>query len=358
MKNIMKKFASLALVTSLFVGTLAPTVMAAKPEDKGAQKTLTKTMQMKEGVNVKDSFTFDIEPTTDGPKVDTKEGAPQVEAAPDGLVKLEKTTTDPKVYKDGDSETLNLVYDTTILQNAAPTKVGTTKIFRVKITERKGNREGMIYDESVKYMDIYAWLIQKGKITYLNYQTVIYDKDGNKLKGLDFKNGYGKNPGNDPTPNDNVKELKVTKKLMEMDGKTQSEEEGPEFDVTIKIKGQVGDIFTFNNTPYEITDEEQGVEIKTTIKNKQTLTIDGLTDNDTVEVYESEDIRKTYEVTGQLLTGKALNKITDQTVTIINKQISPVPTGLLNTIAPFILIIGLAGGLGFVYFKKNKNELA
>lgn len=351
--NLVKKFASLALVTSLFVGTLAPTALAVVRPDGKVPRTLTKTMQMKDGVSVKESFTFEIEPTTEGPKPNNQKPAPE------GLVKLEKNSTDPtKVYTDGTSDTLNLVYDTAMMEQLANKTDPDTKVYRVKITEKKGNRDGMIYDESIKYMDIYVWYGTVGKYTNTFYKTVIYDKDGNKLAGLDFKNGYGKNPGNDPTPNDKVKELKVNKVLKKADGTESTDTK--EFDVTINIKGQVGDIFTYNGQTYEITEanEADGVYIDAKIKNKGTLTIDGLTDNDKVKVSESAEIKKTYTVTGELTKDTLVKDIENQTVTITNKEKIVIPTGLLNTIAPFILIIGLAGGLGFVYFKKNKNELA
>ena len=229
----------------------------------------------------------------------------------------------------------------------------------------------MTYDRSVKYLVVEANFSKKldkngnlTKVPQYHTRTFVYNEDfSKKLGSIEFKNGYGKDP--DGTDNTKVRVLKVSKAVKESDGNPSTEKD-EEFKITVKIKGQLGDIFTYNGVDYEVTPEkvETGVSIELTLKNGDEINIDGLTDQDGLIVTEekTDEINKKYNVSGEVGTNGNFDNFVNRkgdAVEIINKK-KPVPpfTGLLNNIAPFILVIGLAGVFAVIYFKKNQRELA
>lgn len=379
MKNIMKKFASIALVTTLFVGTQAPTSMAIKDfgapntnqwDDVGKEATIEKTLEIKDSVKVKDQFEFKIEPVDPN----TLTPVPTIEKLEKGVenyVTLKNNKTDEKIYtKDDNKSSVGLSYDSTMGKTLV-NRENPQRRFLYKITEIGGGRDGMTYDMSVKYLVVEANFSKKldkngnlTKVPQYHTRTFVYNEDfSKKLGSIEFKNGYGKDP--DGTDNTKVRVLKVSKAVQESDGKPSTEKD-EEFKITVKIKGQLGDIFTYNGVDYEVTPDkvETGVSIELTLKNGDEINIDGLTDKDGLIVTEdkTEEINKKYNVSGEVGTNGNFDNFVNQkgdNVEIINKK-KPVPpfTGLLNNIAPFILVIGLAGVFAVIYFKKNQRELA
>lgn len=379
MKNIMKKFASLALVTTLFVGTQAPTSVAIKDfgapntnqwDDVGKEATIEKTLEIKDSVKVKDQFEFKIEPVDPN----TLTPVPTIEKLEKGVenyVTLKSNKTDEKIYtKDDNKSSVDLSYDSTMGKTLV-NRENPQRRFLYKITEIGGGRDGMTYDKSVKYLVVEANFSKKldkngnlTKVPQYHTRTFVYNEDfSKKLGSIEFKNGYGKDP--DGTDNTKVRVLKVSKAVKESDGKPSTEKD-EEFKITVKIKGQLGDIFTYNGVDYEVTPDkvETGVSIELTLKNGDEIKIDGLTDQDGLIVTEdkTDAINKKYNVSGEVGTNGNFDNFVNQkgdAVEIINKK-KPVPpfTGLLNNIAPFILVIGLAGAFAVIYFKKNQRELA
>ena len=380
MKNIMKKFASLALVTTLFVGTQAPTALAIKDfadpktnqwDDVGAEATIEKTLEIKDSVKVKDQFEFKIEPV-DPNTLTPVPTIPNLEKGVDNYVTLKSNKTDEKIYsKDDNKSSVGLSYDSTMGKTLV-SRENPQRRFLYKITEIGGGRDGMTYDKSVKYLVVEANFSQRIKAdgtpkdkraTYYT-RTFVYNENlTQKLGSIEFKNGYGKDP--EGTDNAKVRALKVSKDVKESDGKT-SPEKDKEFKITVIIKGQLGDIFTYNGVDYEVTQDnvDTGVSIELTLKNGDEINIDGLTDQDGLKVTEvrTDEINNNYIVSGEVGTNGNFDNFVNQrgdAVEIVNKK-KPVPpfTGLLNNIAPFILVIGLAGAFAVIYFKKNQRELA
>lgn len=379
MKNIMKKFASIALVTTLLVGTQAPTSMAIKDfgapntnqwDDVGKEATIEKTLEIKNSVKVKDQFEFKIEPVDPN----TLTPVPTIEKLEKGVenyITLKSNKTDEKIYtKDDNKSSVGLSYDSTMGKTLV-NRENPQRRFLYKITEIGGGRDGMTYDRSVKYLVVEANFSKKldkngnlTKVPQYHTRTFVYNEDfSKKLGSIEFKNGYGKDP--DGTDNTKVRVLKVSKAVKESDGKPSTEKD-EEFKITVKIKGQLGDIFTYNGVDYEVTPDkvETGVSIELTLKNGDEINIDGLTDQDGLIVTEekTDEINKKYNVSGEVGTNGNFDNFVNRkgdAVEIINKK-KPVPpfTGLLNNIAPFILVIGLAGAFAVIYFKKNQRELA
>lgn len=381
MKNIMKKFASLALVTTLFVGTQAPTALAIvdpeKPKQvdrKGEEATLTKTLELKDGISLTDQFEFKLEPVDPATVTDKKikeildNQKDKFEKGDPNFVKLETNKTAKKKYTQTDNQaTIKLVYDHDYGQNTLVPNKLTTRRLLYKITEKGGGREGMTYDNSVKYLIVEVNNNRKNprdkNSQYFTRTYVVNEDFTQKLGSLDFKNGYGKDP--DGTPNDKVKVLKVKKEVKKPDG-TDDINNTEEFTIKVTIHGQVGDIYTYDGVDYEVTPDrtDTGVSIDLKLTHGKEAIIDGLTDTDGLKIIEEkpENFDKTYEEPkGEV--GKNghfdnYGNTGNQNVTITNtKKDTRVNTGLLNNIAPFILVIGLAGVFAVIYFKKNQREL-
>ena len=376
MKKIIKKFASLALVTSLFVGTLAPTAMAVidpnapdySYDNTNNKTTIDKTLEIKDDAKVKDQFEFKIEPVdpntlTPVPAID------KLEKGVDNLITLNSNKTAEKIYsKDDNKSSIDVSINSTTLKTLVG-KGNTQRRFLYKITEVAGTRDGMIYDKSVKYVVVEAmYAIRKrpdgsilDKRPRFFTRTIAYNEDfSQKLGSLEFKNGYGKDP--DGTTNTNVKDLKVAKVVKDANGNADTTNQ-EDFTITVSIKGQVGDIFTYNGVDYEITADNvtTGVSITLTLKGGQEVSIGGLTDNDEIKVIEDKTkLSDQYEQPkGEVDVFEKLSMQDDAKVTITNQKKADRPlTGLLNNIGPFILVIGLAGAFAVIYFKKNKSELA
>lgn len=375
MKNIMKKFASLALVTTLFVGTQAPTALAVIQPGEGSEykidgatnkTSISKTLEIKDSVQVRDQFEFNIEPV-DPNTLTPVPNIAKLEKGVDDLITVNSNKTDEKIYKKDDNKSS---IDLSINQTKLNTLVGkgnTQRRFLYKITEVPGNRDGMTYDKSVKYLVVEAMFNNPKKPNdspMFKYpkaytRTIAYNEDfSQKLGSLDFINGYGKDP--DGTPNTKVRELKVEKVVKDAYGKNDTTNQ-ESFTITVNIKGQVGDIFTYKDTNHEITADnvDTGVGITLTLKHGDVVSIDGLTDNDEIMVVEDATVKKTYDVSGEVDKFEKLSQQDNGKVTITNKMKPDIPlTGLLNNIAPFILVIGLAGVFAVIYFKKNQRELA
>lgn len=382
MKSIMKKFASLALVTTLFVGTQAPTALAIVDPDKptqldrqGEEATLTKTLELKDGISLIDQFEFKLEPVDPATVTDKKikeildNQKDKFEKGDPNFVKLETNKTAEKKYTQTDNQaTIKLVYDHNYGKNTLVPKEKTTRRLLYKITEIGGDREGMTYDNSVKYLIVEVNNNIKSprdkRSQYFTRTYVVNEDFTKKLGSLDFKNGYGKDP--DGTPNDKVKVLKVKKEVKKSDG-TDDATNTEEFTIKVTIHGQVGDIYTYKGQDFEVTPDkaDTGVSIDLKLKHGEEAIIDGLTDTDGLKIIEekTENFENTYEEPkGEV--GKNGNfdnygNTGNQIVTITNtKKDTRVNTGLLNNIAPFILVIGLAGAFAVIYFKKNQRELA
>ena len=146
MKNVMKKFASFALVTTLFVGTQAPTSMAIKDfgapntnqwDDVGREATIEKTLEIKDSVKVKDQFEFKIEPVDPN----TLTPVPTIEKLEKGVenyITLKSNKTDEKIYtKDDNKSSVGLSYDSTMGKTLV-NRENPQRRFLYKITEIGG----------------------------------------------------------------------------------------------------------------------------------------------------------------------------------------------------------------------------
>lgn len=208
-----------------------------------------------------------------------------------------------------------------------------------------------------------------------------------KVTGVD--NNYGRemppsdNPdippyNEDPNPYDTTHEVTVRKKIL---GKVANQSEKFKFYVTVvpaDKKGQKGD--ELYNVEKEgdanlggIEAFTAGVESKTPIVvgNNDGFTITGLTKGDKVIVRE-DATNNTYTMTAGAVTGKedyvskvadvvdyttSFNALKDKAeVDIKNTKDVVTPTGIVMNVAPYAMMLAVAGGLGVVFMNRKKEE--
>ena len=346
LNNIFKKVSGIALAGTLAVSGVS-SVFAAEtsPAYTGQPTGITKTLQVRDGVAIpNETFNFTVAPTTEGP---AKAG---MEAAPAGFVSLANNGQIQFGNDESNEKTLGLTFDFSKI-----TKPG---IYRVAIAETAGSRQGMTYDEAVRYADFY---VVRGENGFNIANVIVSNAEGVKQQGnetqsgngfISFTNRYGVNE--DGTDDNSVVQDLVVGKVISKDSVLY--EADKEFAFTVSIQGEVGDKFTYNGQTQEITEAGNPVTFTVTAKDGETKTISGLTADDTVTVVETDESKTGYTATGEVNQATALSSINDNTVIVTNTSETSVPTGIIENIAPFALAIAAAGIVFFIYFKRDKEE--
>ena len=391
-KKFTRKLGTMTLATVLAFGGIVGTVNAA--EDKAPSK-LVKKITLKEGKNaytpaVKRTFTITGEAATEenAPK---KEGGKAIDfnlvkAAPKGLVKfkLPAKSDGLTLGEDGKSvdiqfedsrkeesrtKTVEFVYDTNVL-NKVP------GIYRVKITESRGDRDGLTDDNS-RYMDLYVKRDPESDELYIA-NTVLSDKDGKK-RGQDQGNKDGKKLGQDQGNVEFENKYDTVDLTVGNLVKGDMADKNKVFRFKITINGTKGERYIYttgNRTENRKGEKVKGIEADTDVgenfipsntpvevdlKHNETITIEGLTAGDTITVEEIEDLAHTgYTVDDRQFKDKEVMGNADKEVKITNKFEEITPTGLIQNVAPYAITLtaAIVGGGIYVSSKKKEEELA
>lgn len=387
-----KKASSLALATVLSVGTFSSAFAADttnQPQFSAAPTHFTKVFTVKKDVAMPNvSFTFNVEGTTDGPTSETSNGsttlpkAADIKVAPAGLVSLTNDTVEFG-NDTATQKTVGLAYDLS--------KITDGGVYRVKITETQGTYRGLTYDDNTKYMDIYVTRNSNGQLEITS--TVIYNDKGEKLPGrnekptdgsVSFENRYfvnnddndtpktpektpdptdpenPTNPSTDPNPSTPPTVPDPNKEYNVEVGKWVSRsnailEDNKDFEISIAVTGgNTGErynVYDANNTLLGTLTSGAAQTFK--IKHGQKVNITGLTADDKITVTEV-NVPNGYTRLGEVSGVYVGNLKTD--VIVVNKTTNTVPTGIIENILPFVVIIAVAGGFAYVYYNKNKEE--
>lgn len=128
-----------------------------------------------------------------------------------------------------------------------------------------------------------------------------------------------------------------------------------EFGITITINGTPGKSYTVVNgaTTTTITADTNGVASTTIdLGNNETYTVSGLSANDTYTVNEAQPGEYTVSYEGDYQDAHANNN----TVTVTNTKNATTPTGVIMNIAPYVLMVALAGGIAFFFLRRKHAE--
>lgn len=223
-------------------------------------------------------------------------------------------------------------------------------IYHYIVTEQNDSYDGMTYD-TTKDLYVYVENVNPDAPTgALKIAACVMKNDeGNKTDG--FTNTYTSNTG--------VSTLTVEKQVTGAQGN-----KNQFFDFSISIGEQGKE----NGEKYYYTLTKDGTETNGTIANGRklnfelsdddTLVIYGLTKDDTYTVTETEVKGYTTTVNEAAANTLTSNAVTTSKVTFVNDKGSDAPqTGVILNIAPYILMVALAGVLAFFFLRKRHYEM-
>ena len=353
LKKTIRRLGALAMVLAMAVSVFAVNASAANTanDETTFEEAFTKTVTT-DGDTCAPATTFSYEVAT--------------AAGNEVTIKDDKDVSHTYVTKGGINKTDIELTQTafTPSQTTAPTYVAkgdivvkegvytTPGIYHYTVKEATGNYEGIAYATTQYDLYVFAEVDGNGKIQVTN---IIAVKDGKKAN-LDFVNDYGKD-------NNTTHDVKIVKEVTGNMG----DKANDKFSFTVAVTGQDKEMYkvvyaTSANATVETIYVTSGAAAVTipNIQNTGYIWIYGLTSGDTYTVTEddySSSGYKTYvnDVEKRVATGNATADGT--VVTVKNEKNNTAPTGVIMTIAPYALMVVLAGAFAVVFLtRRNRAE--
>ncbi|MDO4328657.1 MAG: FctA domain-containing protein [Lachnospiraceae bacterium] len=299
------------------------------------------------------TFAFAVAPGADG-SFDNK----TVKAGPEGGLKLaEKNNFDFTPGEDATAaaeytKTGKLVTDITAFAGYEP------GIYVYNVSETAGTYKGITYDQNTYQVYVYVMRDETTDNLYVN-NVLVPGSDG-KASALEFVNDYGKDNDGD------VNAVTITKKVAG----NQSSKNDP-FTFFVQVNGDDNEkykavITKADQTTTEITLVSKAAAQEITLKDSESVTIYGLSENDSYTVTEDEDASKGLgytETTVKIGDAEAAagytasGTITANTdVTFTNTKDVTTPTGIALTFAPYLLMVALAGVFAVLFLRRRREE--
>ena len=323
-KNTLKRLGAIVLALAMAMSVM---MVSAFATNNPATVTITKTLTKSADAPVPNtSFSFDIAAGAAG--VYKQEDMADIAITPGTAMGTVTTSGDPVVSADG----------TTVTYTATITlpEYEAAGIYSYEVSEVDGGYDGIDYDDERHTMNVFV------DNTNSVYAVAVDDKNIDGGKGsLDFNNSYA-------TSSVTVKKV-ITGNQADMNA---------EFDITITIQGTAGKSYTVVNgqASENIVAGTNGVATKTiALGNNETFTVSGLSESDTYTVAEDSKYATdgyTVSYTGDYQNAKA----TGNTVTVTNTKNASSPTGVIMNIAPYVLMVALAGGIAFFFLRRRNAE--
>lgn len=287
------------------------------------------------------SFTFTIAPAGAG----TYDGN-TVYAGVAGGASFDGNTTKDITFTPGGKGSAAATYTgkatITTSVNAFDGKPG---IYHYTVTETEGNYEGITYDTTTR--DLYVYVTNSGSGVAVS--NVVLTKGSTKTDK--WTNDYG-------DTHDTTHDVTISKTVTGNMADTNKE-----FTFTVKVDGASGEKYKFVVNDTEENPLVSGTATTITLKGGQKAQIYGLTENDKVtateEDYSSDGYTTT--VTASNVTGKSDRGVTEgkvskdgATVEVTNTKDATPPTGVVMSVAPYVLMVAVAAGIA-VFFLRRRN---
>ena len=287
-------------------------------------------------------------------------------------------------------------------------------IYVYKLTEKDSGYEGVIYSKAEYKVYVFKYQDDAGNDKFATEFVAVKNAKGEAIsqKVTKINNNYGKhnppeNPdippvkppvtppgGTDPNPNDTTHDVEITKKIIK--GGYANMNESFDFYVTIKPKEKKAvriDPNTHEEIPemYHVepvskkagyalgfkalTADVESAAFK--VSHEDGIHIYGLTVGDEVIIREGKNeyvmtVKDTSPVVETYLskivpaqdnnhkdienTGAFTLKKDEAKVEVENKKTYVAPTGLVMNVAPYALMLAVAGGMGVVFVNRKKEE--
>lgn len=197
------------------------------------------------------------------------------------------------------------------------------------------------------------------EVAYVMLVNVNEDPTAPANKDNSFKNKYGK----DESGEDTVFDLTLTKKIT---GNVANLSD--EFDFTVTINADnVNDKFVLRQQGEEdiIIGDKEGTVV--TLGNNESITIYGLSAKDKYTIVESYGTKEgytttatvdevTYNLNGGLMVKGEDGINADVSVVYTNDKTASTPTGVVMTVAPYIVMVAVAAGVAFLFLRRRHSE--
>lgn len=338
-----KVFLTSAMLIAAVAG--ASTVRAADVDVNGSVVKITKSVDLTDDkvLMPKTSFDFVVEPVTVAPGT-VKEGLTVYSGVnlPQSTFSV-KYTNDDKI-KNKEKE---------VQVDFADVKFDKPGIYRYSVAEVKGQTKGVTYDETKYQLDVYVYYDEGAGKNIAKY-VVPSEKDSTNKKPIQFNN-----------------KLKTTSLTVNKIVTGNAGERDREFDFTLDLipnaEFEKGKTLTFTKQGKDKTKTDVvatiGEPTNFKLKDGESLTFDKLPIGISYKVNETKV--EGYTTSAKLTDGKkdaatytlGTEQKSDETADVIdvtNNKEGIIPTGVVNTIAPFaaLAIVAIGGSLYFVKRKK------
>lgn len=358
LKKTIRRLGALAMVLAMAVSVFA--VNASAADDSGSssspatQMTITKKVNIKQNVYAPNTeFEFTVADGKTGLKYD-KYDVIQGKAGDwtvGGKVTVTKTDLTDTVATGSTTMTLNKTY----------TEPG---IYSYVVKETAGSYDGMEYDTTEKNVLVFVvykdgkYVVDKAVVVNVTDSVATAPATADAKSDLTFTNKY-----NDDSKNGGTHDLTFTKKVT---GKLGNRSKEFEFNITITAneagqktgEGESEQYYVVINNKDGNTAKtiKSGELLKVKLRDSDTVKIYGLSPKDTYTVTETEAGQDGYTTSGEVKNATTMGSA-DQTVTVENEKDTTTPGGVIMTIAPYALMLVVAGAFAVVFLsRRNRAE--
>lgn len=334
-KKMFGRLSAMAMASAMMVSMFGMSVNAADaPKNVTVKKEITKETNV---YTPNTSFTFSVRPAAAGELT----GSGKVLATDIPANGVSFSDNSIASTPGGIGETTVRLTDTAELEVNADA-FSTPGIYRYVVTEDAGSYDGITYSTEKKFFDVYV--NSEGEV--YSYMFVEENNDNGKDDGV-FTNDYSKD-------HDTLKDLKIEKEVTGNQG-----DKNKDFTFTVKIDGETGEQYymVFSDGTTNAVTLTSGVAATFMLANGESVTIYGLDSDDTYTVTENDYSADGYTTkVNDVETSTDNGTISaDKTVTFVNDKNVATPTGVIMTVAPYILIVAAAGVLAALFLRRKRN---
>ena len=355
LKKTIRRLGALAMVLAMAVSVFAVNAFA-----DGESVTYKKTLPVKKTVTKEanvlvptEAFEFIVEP---GETKEATADSPAITAGKATDVEISTTTVT------GDVSGTTATGEATLKIKNVYDAPG---IYSYKISEKSGTLDGMKYDSKKYVLNVYV--DNKGEVT-----TALYDENNQLLKNGDiaFTNDYG----HEDNDNGGTYNLKVAKVIT---GNMAIGDETFEFKIGVNKATTAPENTAFASKYNVIVYDKNGQKknstdmnvalgntITVTLGNGEYAMVYGLSPNNVYSIEETKHDSDGFVTTVEgadsvnnqkVATGSCVEA--DDNVTYTNKKEATTPGGVIMTIAPYALMVVLAGAFAVVFLtRRNRAE--
>lgn len=358
LKKTIRRLGALAMVLAMAVSVFAVSASAVDDGKSTSSNqdtfTFTKTINMDNATGANTpagTYKFTITP---GTTVDATEKTPEIKA---GVALNDTEATKTVSFSYGDAATKNITVDFSAVT------FETAGIYRYEISEmveEADKNADMTYDTAPRYLDVYVVngdnddVKIAGYIMTTNIAAPTVDGSSYKYtegtKSTGFTNSY-----------------KTYRLTLSKEVKGNMADMTKKFNFTIEFEGPAGASFTYDKQT--ITLDKDGKATVTGIELNNTTgsaVIAGIPSTVKYKITENIEAKEGYTTTYTVNNESAKSGTATETVTMgkeyntvafTNEKENTTPTGVIMTIAPYALMVVLAGAFAVVFLsRRNRAE--